>query len=338
MPWLLILEFLGCSALIVFAGIKLSRYGDVIAEKLGLGRAWVGLVLMASITSLPELINGISSVTIADVPDIAVGDIMGSSIFNIAIIAAMDFFHRPGPVFASAYPGHVLSAGFGIVLIGIACISVLVSDQIPAIGTIGLYTPVILAVYFIGIRSIYYFEKRRIAEIAGEITKATIYDDVPLNKAVKLYALNAGIIILSATALPFIGEALADATGLGKSFVGTFFIGITTSLPEVVVSLACIRIGATDMAIANLFGSNMFNICILAVDDILYTKGPLLSAVSKNHAVSGFTAMVITGMAVVALTYRIKSKTFLRLGWDAIAILATFFASIALLYALRGSG
>jgi len=81
--------FIICTAAIVYSGIKLSKYGDVIAEKTGLGRAWIGLVLMASVTSLPELVTGISSVTFAGVPDIAVGDVLGSCVFNMLIIALL---------------------------------------------------------------------------------------------------------------------------------------------------------------------------------------------------------------------------------------------------------
>lgn len=77
------LGFIVCTAAIVYSGTRLSKYGDIIAEKMGLGRAWVGLVLLASVTSLPELITGISSVTFVVAPDIAVGDVLGSCIFNI---------------------------------------------------------------------------------------------------------------------------------------------------------------------------------------------------------------------------------------------------------------
>ena len=61
--------------MIIYSGTKLAIYGDAIAEKTGMGKAWFGLVLMASVTSLPELITGISAVVIVDVPDLAVGDI-----------------------------------------------------------------------------------------------------------------------------------------------------------------------------------------------------------------------------------------------------------------------
>jgi len=83
-----------CLAVIGVAGVRLSRYGDIIAEKSGLSRGWVGLILLATVTSLPELVTGLSSVTIAQVPDIAVGDIMGSCVFNLLIIVVLDFLYR----------------------------------------------------------------------------------------------------------------------------------------------------------------------------------------------------------------------------------------------------
>ncbi|MEK6546116.1 MAG: sodium:calcium antiporter [Nitrospinota bacterium] len=332
------LEFIFCSGIIVFCGTKLSIYGDIIAEKTGLGRAWIGLILMASVTSLPELITGISSVTVADTPDIALGDIMGSCVFNISIIALMDILHGSAPIFHKSEHGHILSAGFGIILISLASISILANQTIPAVGHIGLYTPAIILIYGIGIRSVFLFEKRRIVEFVGETVQATQYEHISTKNAVNKYILNALFIIGAATWLPFIGDRLAEETGLGRSFIGTVFIAMTTSLPEVVVSVSALKIGATDMAIANLFGSNIFNILILAIDDVFYTKGSLLANVSISHAVTGFMAVLMTGIAVVSLIYHLERKTFLRLGWDAIAIFIAYLVNIYLLYSLRGKG
>src|SRR3989339_1252377 len=113
------LGFIVCTSLIVYSGTKLAKYGDIIAEKTGLGRTWIGVVLMASVTSLPELVTGISSVTYAGVPDIAVGDVLGSCVFNVLILALLDAIYRPVPISTKAHHGHVLSAGFGILLLGI---------------------------------------------------------------------------------------------------------------------------------------------------------------------------------------------------------------------------
>lgn len=336
--FLLWLKFLIFSFIIVLCGTNLSKYGDVLAEKTGLGRAWMGLVLMATVTSLPELITGISSVTIADTPNIALGDIMGSCVFNIFIIAILDALNGQKPIFSKAEHGHILSAGFGIILISTASVSILASQYMPAVWHIGLYTPVIILVYAIGIRSVFLFEKKTISKFMEETSQTVQYSHITTKEAAVKYALNAVIVIGAAAYLPFIGDRLAEATGLGRSFIGAIFIAMTTSLPELAVSISALKIGAVDMAIANLFGSNMFNIFILAIDDIFYTKGAILSDISINHSAAGFMAVIMTGIAIVGIAYRLKKKIFLRFGWDTTAILAAFIVNIILLYLMRGQG
>ena len=96
------IQFAICLGLIGWGGFKLSRYGDVIAEKTGMGGTSVGLVLMASVTSLPELVTGISAVSIANAPDIAVGDVLGSCVFNLLIIVVLDILYRKQSVYTLA--------------------------------------------------------------------------------------------------------------------------------------------------------------------------------------------------------------------------------------------
>ncbi len=333
---LLWLAFTACSLFIVVCGTNLSRYGDAIAEKTGLGRAWIGLILMAAVTSLPELITGISSVTLADAPDIALGDVMGSCVFNLSIIALMDMLYGRKPIFSACEHGHSLSAGFGLILISLASMSILINRFIPAVGQVGLYTPAIVIIYALGIRSVFLFQKKKMAKLAVEAAAPGRYFMMTVREAAAKYGLNAAIIVVAATLLPVIGDRLADETGLGQSFIGTIVIAFATSLPELVVSVAAVRIGAVDLAVANLFGSNMFNILIIAVDDLFYRSGPLLSRVSSDHAVTGFMSLIMTGIAVVSLTYRIEKKFFLRLGWDAAALILAYIGNIYLLFSLRG--
>ena len=109
---LLWIGFIACTAVIVYSGTRLSKYGDVIAEKTGLGRAWIGVVLMASVTSLPELVTGITSVTYANVPDIAVGDVLGSCVFNMLILAFLDVLYKTMPVFNKGQSGACIIRRF----------------------------------------------------------------------------------------------------------------------------------------------------------------------------------------------------------------------------------
>jgi cation:H+ antiporter len=331
-------EFLLCSAVIVYCGTNLSRYGDMIAEKSGMGRAWIGLILMAGVTSLPELITGVSSVAFAEAPDIAVGDVMGSCVFNLSLIALMDILHGPQPIFSRAEHSHNLSAGFGVILIGIATLSITAAEGLPTFGRVSMTTPLIIGLYMLAMRSVFLFQKRQAAPHIGEISPEFQYAHITAREAAAKYAVNALFIVAAATWLPFIGDRLATATGLGRSFVGSVLIAMTTSLPELVVSIAALRIHAADMAIANLLGSNLFNMIILAIDDLVYAGGPLFGAVSQNHAITGMIAIVMTGIIVVSLMYRLEKKTALRIGWDALALMLAYLVNIVILFRLRGRG
>lgn len=335
---LLWLEFLLCSAVIVYCGVNLSWYGDVIAEKTGLGRAWIGLILMSGVTSLPELITGISSVAFANAPDIAVGDVMGSCVFNLSLIALMDMLHGPQPIFSRAEHNHNLSAGFGVILIGFAVLSISAATGMPSLGRISFSTPIIIGLYALAIRSVFLFQKRQVAQHIGEIAPDLQYGHISTKEASLKYSVNALVIVGAAMWLPFIGDRLAGATGLGRSFVGSILIAMTTSLPELVVSISALRIGAADMAIANLLGSNLFNMVILAIDDLAYPDGPLLAVVSQNHAITGTIAVIMTGIVVVSLMYRLEKKTALRIGWDALALVLAYLVNVLLLYAMRAQG
>ncbi|MBI5848407.1 MAG: sodium:calcium antiporter [Nitrospirae bacterium] len=328
------LGFLICTAAIVYSGTRLSKYGDIIAEKTGLGRAWIGIVLMASITSLPELVTGVGSVTFAGVPDIAVGDVLGSCVFNMLIFAILDTLYRPAPISTKAHQGHVLSAAFGLLLLSIVCISMFLREQLSPIGWLGPYSFLFIVIYFIGMRLVFSYEKRKIAEFLKEMAEELRYKDISIKTAVLHYTINALIVIIAAMFLPTIGEAIAVSTGLGQTFVGNIFIAVSTSLPEVVVSIAAVRMGAIDLAIGNLFGSNIFNICILAVDDIFFFHGPLLSYASADHIISALSAMAMTAIAIIGLTYRAEKKR-LFVSWDSLAILVCYTANLLILYMLR---
>jgi len=323
--------FVICTLAIIYSGIRLSKYGDIIAEKSGLGRAWIGLVLMASVTSLPELVTGISSVTFAGVPNIAIGDVLGSCVFNMLIISILDANYRIMPISTKAHQGNILSAAFGIFLLGIVTISLYMGHTIWPLGWIGPYSILFILIYFIAMRLVYFYEKRQIAEALKEKAVELRYKDFSMKQAVINYGLNAVVVIIAAIFLPMIGEGIAARTGLGQTFVGSIFIAISTSLPEVIVSLSAVKIDAIDLAIGNLFGSNIFNIFILAIDDIFFIQGPLLSYANSNHIISAQSAIIMMTIAVAGLMYR-ASKKPLFLAWDTIMIATMYIVNIMLLY------
>lgn len=331
---LLWLAFTLCTAAIVYAGTRLSRYGDIIAEKTGMGGTWIGVVLMAAVTSLPELVTGVSAVTYADAPDIAVGEVLGSCVFNMLILAFLDSAYRPMPISSKAQQGHTLSAGFGIFLLSLVVLGLFLPPQAFYLGWVGIYSPLFIGIYFFAMRTIYHSEKKQLAQFIKETAIELKYKETSTGSAVRNYAVNAVIVIIAAMFLPKIGAGIAAATGLGESFVGAVLIAITTSLPEVVVSLAAVRMGAIDLAIGNLFGSNIFNILILGISDIFFVKGPLLAWSSRNHVIPALVAIMMTAVAIIGLTYRAEKKR-LPIAWDSVAIVLLYLISLGLLYGLR---
>jgi cation:H+ antiporter len=288
---------------------------------------------MAVVTSLPELATGISSTALFQLPDIAVGDILGSCMFNIVILALLDVSSLP-PLSVRAHQGHILSAGFGALLLVIASIAITLGNDLPSFGSIGIYSIVFILIYLIALKMIFIHEKRRVGEFVNQVAAELQYDKVSLRSSIIYYALNAFIVVCSAIALPLIGEKIAEISGLGQTFVGNVFIALSTSLPELVVTAAALKIGAVDMAFGNLFGSNLFNLFILAIDDFFYTKGPILSIASKDHLISALSAIGMVSIAIAGLTYRQRRKT-LFFSWDSLGILIFYFFTIAILFHVR---
>ncbi len=327
--------FLLLAAAIGVAGPHLSRNGDIIAEKTDLSGSWIGVILIATVTSLPELATGVSAVTLWNVPDIAVGDALGSCVFNLAILIVVDSILRGDPVFRKANQGHIVSAGFGVLLIGFAGVSILiaVNGASPAIAHVGLSTPVTLALYAIAMRTIFAYERDHREQFSEAVARR--YPDTTLAMAARRYAIAAVAVAAAGTALPYAGSGLAEAMGWNRTFVGTLLVAGATSLPELVVTIAAVRLGALNMAVAGLLGSNLFNMLVLAVDDILYLPGPLLAHVSPAHAVSAMSAIIMTGIAIIGFQFRPRGRVFGTVAWASLALFMVYLLNSYVLY-LRG--
>lgn len=189
--WWVWLQFVLCLAVIGYAGMKVSVYGDVIADKTGLGGSWVGVVLLATVTSLPELANGISSVSIADVPDIAIGDVLGSCIFNLLVLVVLDSLLRGDSIYRRASRGHILAGGFGIMLIGLSGLSLVLTrmGMMVNLGHIGLYTPAILLIYVAAMHVVFRYERRQVATFTEK--EPDRYPQLVLRQAILRYGVAA---------------------------------------------------------------------------------------------------------------------------------------------------
>ena len=165
-----------CALVIIWAGSQLSRYGDIIAERTGLGGAVVGIVLLSTITSLPELAVSASSIVLVGSPDLAVGGLYGSNSFNLIIIALLDVLYRHGPLLKRVHPSHILSAGLGTAFVGTTVALVLYYQQggVVEILGVGLGSPIFVATYLVSVTLIYRFERKRRAQVLDAAVPDTV--------------------------------------------------------------------------------------------------------------------------------------------------------------------
>ena len=312
----------------------MAKYGDIIARKTSLSGMWVGVVLLALVTSLPELFTGISAVTLVDAPDLTIGNLFGANTFNLLNIALLDIIYHNGSLLRAVGPGHRLTGWLSIALVSVAAASIFISSRFTAVGIgwIGWYAPVIILLYLVFMWKIFRSEQRQPSPQATDQRAEPDYGEIPLGKVYLYFAISAAFIIGAGTWLAIIGEEIATVTGWGESFVGSLLLGFSTTLPEITVSFAAMRMGAVDMAVANMIGSNLFNMTVVPIDDLFYLHGPVLASVSESHLITALVVILMTGIFIAGLHFR--PKRFLRLSWCNVALIALFLLGAYFSYTL----
>ena len=328
MVWL---KFVLCLAIILFAGAKLARYGDAIAEKTGLGRIWIGLILLAAITSMPELVTSVSSVVLVNSPDLALGTLLGSCFFNLSILALLDILHAHTPVLTEANPRHVASAGLGMVLTAIAAGGIMYGGRISwlDLGRIGVPSIIILIIYLLGMRRVLQLERSFQTPVE---TDSSQYSEVSGRTIYIKFALAAAAVIGAGIWLSFVGNEIGEVTGWSASFVGSLFLAITTSAPELTVAIAALRLNAIDMAVADILGANMLDLAIIALVDVSYSEGSVLSSVSTAHLITAVIVVVMNLLVIAGLRLRQKRKTFVFISWYALALIGLYILGAYVLF------
>jgi cation:H+ antiporter len=329
-----VIEFLVLAAIIVVAGTILTHCADAIAEFTGWGRLLVGSILLAGATSLPELSVDLTAVRIGE-PNLAIGDLLGSSLMNLLILAGMDLTRRSnGKMLSRAAAAHALSGMLGLGLVSIVGLGILTASHRPNLAFAGAHVSVWVAAaaYLLGVRMVALDQK-----IAAQKTAETVPHAAelkPHGQPVKYFAgfaIAAAVVVLTGPRLAHAADQIADLSGLGGSFVGTTFVALSTSLPELAASIAAIRLGAFDLVIGNVFGSNAFNMMLFLPLDMAF-PGSLFSVADSAHLVSVLAVVVCTSLVIMGQLYQRESRIrFLEP--DAILVIATVGVALFLVYA-----
>ena len=325
-----VIGFVVCSVLIFYHGKKLSFYGDLISIKSGLGRVWVGLILMASVTSLPELVMGISAVTVVNSPDLAVGNILGSCVFNLAVLSLLDAILPGQPILTKVARSNVLAASLSSILLAFVGVGLFLSDEISILNWLGITSLMFLIIYFVSIRLLhsYGMKETMVVEPADSLK----VQDITTGSIVLWYSIHAMVVIAAALVLPYFSDIIAAELGLEESFVGTLFLAASSSLPEIAVCISAARMGNADLAVGNLFGSNIFNIMLLTIFDLFYTPGNILSDASESNLITVFAVVIMNSIAITGLTVRPEKKGLRFVAWDTALILVVYIFTMIFLF------
>lgn len=327
MVWL---EFLISAVIIVFASTQLAKYGDIIGIRTSFGGMFAGSLLLATATSLPEVMTTISAVN-RGLPDLAAGNLFGSNMFNILLLAVLDMVHIRRRITRKNAEKHALSGSLAVLMIGMALFFI-VAD-LPSkiqIGSfaVGLDGISMILVYVLAMSILH--KQSRQQGLAG--SKAPIPEGLPSLKTSIAWFVGAAIVLVLITPKMVNSSAqIAEITGLGATFIGSTLVAFVTSLPELVTTVSAARIGADDMAIGNLFGSNMFNMFTLGIADLFFVGGRFFGAIDSSFLLIGIMGLLMTVFGLVSSLARIERK-FLFVEVDALVLIIAYFGGMALLY------
>lgn len=326
--------FVASALVVIAAGVVLSRTADAIAEHTRFGRLAVGAVLLAAATTLPEISTDLSAIRLG-APDLAVGDILGSCLVNLLILALMDLVHqfRHGErLVMRVLVGQTRAAMLSVLMLAVVGLAIQTRTGWHLAG-VGIGTVLATALYLAGLRIAIRHDESPAAPPATLPAPGSA--TLTLGRALLGFAAGAVAVALAGPRLAASAEAIAEAAGLAQSFFGTTFLAAITSLPELVASFTAVRLGAYDLAVGNIFGSNAFNVAVLVIFDVAHRRqGPLLAAVSTAHLTTVLVVIAVTGIAVQTILTRDERRLWI---WekDAAALVVAILVGFGVIYFAR---
>lgn len=338
--WIDLLLFMGSAAAVWASGTRLAGYVDGIARKTGLGQALTGMLLLGGITSLAEISTVTTSAYTGNAA-LAVNNLLGSAAINVLLLAIGDaVIGREALTTAVAKPATIFQGVLGIVLLAVLSAVIVAGDV--AIGSVGLGSCLLLLLCIGSIWLASGYEHRHVWTVVGAEHDKGEQDGTDPMKSTSLRQLviktvtAALVIVIAGFFLSQSADALAQKTGIGAGFIGLVLVGFATSLPELSSIIAALRQKRYEMAVGDIFGTNLFNVALIFLADIAYTEGPVLREAGPFEAVASLLALILTSIFILGLLER-KNRTVLRMGYDSLAVIIVFTAGLSILYLLMPS-
>lgn len=316
--------FAVAAAIVWFAGTKLTHAVDRVAQRFGLGQAFAGMVLLGGITSLPEL-AAVSTSSLTGNATLAVNNLLGSAAVNVLLLVLADIvFGRGALTGVVAKPVTLMQGVLGMMLLGTVAVIVLVDDL--AIGGVGAGTLGVLVASLFALRLSARYERRDVWQPVDQTDddSAPAEDDKRSSlRLVGAVVTLGAMILLAGAGLSLTADAIATQVGMSSGLVGFLLVAFATSLPEVSSVVEAVRAKRYELAVGDIFGTNLFNLSLLAVADVLSTGGPVLAEAGTFEVIGALTALLMTGAFVIGLLER-RDRAILRMGPDALGALIIF--------------
>lgn len=299
--------FLASAMVVVIAGMALARFGDEIAERTGWGALWVGTILVSIATSLPELVTNISAVLI-DSPGLALGNVYGADMINIFTISGVAIAFGVKNLFGDQPRETQVLVLVAVVLGAIAAIMGSLGDW--KIGPTSVGGVLIAVAYLGGMKLVYDAGRSKGGDADDEAAAAERASAV---RSFIGFGIASLAILGSAPLLAISADGIADATGLGASFVGVLMVSIVTTLPEASVTFAAAYRKSYGLVLGNIYGSCAFNLFVLPIGDLFHTDGPLLGKMESEHFVALGSAIALMALGFVIIrSYQDRVIAFMR--------------------------
>jgi cation:H+ antiporter len=335
-------HFLAAALFVVGAGMLIGRVSGELGERLGLGRAWSGAVLLSLATTMPELVTTLT-VTLRGQPGMAFGGIIGSAAFNLFILVVVDLID-PDPIYNRISIQNVTTGLLGCALMGVVITGLSLGmanigvTKGWGIGHVGIASIAIFLLYGVG-QYVLFQQSRQPGEDRARMEMDTWLNRCSLRNIVLVYLGLITVIVIAANRLGVYAEGIAINYRLGATFAGATLLGIVTSLPEITNAVACARQKEFDLAMGNVLGANAFVLVVLAVADVFYTKGRLFYAVSHPQAISALTmagvAIVMQSIVLGALASRSAHRIW-RVGVTSVVLAILYGGGLFIAYHFPG--
>jgi cation:H+ antiporter len=332
MTWA-IFSFAAAAAFVIVAGSILARAADAIAERTGIGRIWIGSVLLGAATSLPEVMTDVSAVRI-NRPNLAAGDLFGSSLANMLILALIDLTAPRKQVLRKVAFENSLAAALAIALNSIVAVFILKRPQF-RVARVSPQSIILVLIYLLGTRAVYLNGTIAAVAAAEPQPEAAAKRRRALRRAAAEFAIGALVIFFAAPYLASSAGRIADLSGLGTTFIGTCLLGLSTSLPELVTSIAAVRIGSFDLAVGNLFGSNSFNMLVFVAMEFASPE-PIFARLSPVNALTACLATALMSLGLASIVYRAERRFAILEPGSALMVLG-YAAALWVVYLSGGS-